>query len=424
MSDRFKSDKFKACSEVSSPNNALATSLSCSKRATKTSQTTSRIHFRKLKFHFQIMNQSPGNCHTFPAVRGEQAGRPFFIAMCPLRMVPRLFVFNEEEVPPELRAQRTLNRGRVPAIARYLVAHPQSYVLSALTASVDAKVSFNSFTSDASESLGVLHIPMGARILINDGQHRRAAIEEAIRNLPALADDSIPVLFFSDEGLARSQQMFADLNKFALRPSNSLSTLYDHRDAGSDLARFLAAECRAFRGLTEMEKSTISNRSQTLFTLSSIKLSSRALLRKGRLDDISSAEKMVAKEYWDAVHENIPDWGRATRREVSTAALRQNSVHAHGVMLHALAIVGAALLEHEPRAWKHRLEPMRRVDWSRGNVGVWEGRAFIHGRISKAATNVHLTANYLKSVVGLSLSEQDREIEDTYMKSRKRLARV
>lgn len=356
------------------------------------------------------MNDPLGNCHTFPAVRGRQAGRPFFIAICPLRVVPRLFVFNEDDVPPELRAQRTLNRSRIPAIARYLVAHPESYVLSALTASVDAEVTFSANPADPSDSLGVLQIPMGARILINDGQHRRAAIEEAIRDAPHLAQDNIPVLFFADEGLERSQQMFADLNKFALRPSNSLSTLYDHRDPASELARFLATECRAFKGLTEMEKSTISNRSQALFTLSSIKLSSRVLLGKTAREEISAAEKMVAKEYWDAVHENIPDWGRASRREVATAALRQSFVHAHGLALHALALVGATLLQSNPQGWKTQLQRLVNVRWSRSDP-LWQGRALVHGRISKAASHVCLTANHLKSVIGLPLSQEEEQME-------------
>lgn len=376
-------------------------------------------------FHFQAkaMQDNKGNCHSFPAVRGEQAGRPFFIAMCPLRAVPRLFVFDEEEVPAELRAQRTLNRNRIPEIARYLLAHKKSYVLSALTASVDARVRFTPLTTDESQTLGLLEIPMNARILINDGQHRRAAIEEAIRGNPGLGTDNIPVLFFSDEGLKRSQQMFADLNKFAIRPSNSLSTLYDHRDAGSELARYLASECRAFKGLTEMEKSTISNRSPTLFTLSSIKHSSRALLQKRLKDDISSGEKMIAKEFWDAVSDHIPDWAKAQRREVSTAALRQDAIHAHGLALQAFAQMGAALLAENPRNWKSQLKAIEKIDWSRNNTALWDGRALVHGRISKAAANVRLTANYLKLTVGLKLSDEDLRAEDVFTRNKKEMKR-
>src|SRR5215831_18710948 len=80
--------------------------------------------------------------YVFPAIRGVQAGREYYVTMCPLRLIPRLFLFNEEELPPEMRAQRQLNKARVPEIARYIIDNPTSYVFSALTASVDADAQF------------------------------------------------------------------------------------------------------------------------------------------------------------------------------------------------------------------------------------------------------------------------------------------
>src|SRR5690554_2956017 len=233
--------------------------------------------------------------HSFPAARGVQAGRPCYVAMCPMRLIPKIFVFDEDEVPPELRAQRTLNRARVPEIATYLLENTGDYTLSAITASVDAKVKFEpSADTGLGQNLGLLSIPMDARILINDGQHRRAAIEHAIRENPELGYDNIPVLFFIDEGLERSQQMFADLNKHAVRPSDSISTLYDRRDSLSELARVVAREVKVFSRLTEMERSSISNRSSKLFTLSAIKNASKALLMKGKSDLVSEDEQQLA----------------------------------------------------------------------------------------------------------------------------------
>jgi DNA sulfur modification protein DndB len=366
----------------------------------------------------EVNMEERGYCHSFPAVEGNQAGKAFYIAMCPLRMVPRLFVFDEEEVPPEMRAQRTLNRSRVPEIAEYLINNPNSYILSALTASVDAQVQFRPTENGRQLGLGTLLIPMDARILINDGQHRRAAIEEAIRQRPELGQDNIPILFFVDEGLDRSQQMFADLNKYAVRPSYSLSTLYDHRDPGSDLARYLATSCAAFSGLTEMEKSTISNRSTKLFTLSSIKHASRALLKKHMREAVNDEEKYLAKEFWELVAEQIPDWERARSRQLSTSDLRQNFVHAHGVALHALGIAGASLLCAQPKKWKASVKLLRDLDWSRSNTTVWEGRAMVMGRISKISTNVQLTANLMKERFGLELSEDEKVIERQLKKNR------
>src|SRR4051812_44872435 len=98
------------------------------------------------------MDQSGASyCHSFPALKGMQAGREFFIAMCPLKIIPKIFVFDEEEVPPELRAQRTLNRARIPEIAAYLTTNVKSYVLSALTASVDAQISFQPFDASGAQ---------------------------------------------------------------------------------------------------------------------------------------------------------------------------------------------------------------------------------------------------------------------------------
>lgn len=355
-------------------------------------------------------------CHTFPAARGLQAGRPCYVAMCPLRLIPKLFLFDGDEVPPELRAQRTLNRSRIPEIASYLIDNTQSYTLSAITASVDAQVSFEPSTDTGlGQNLGQLRIPMDARILINDGQHRRAAIEQAINESPELGYDNIPVLFFIDEGLQRSQQMFADLNKHAVRPSDSISTLYDLRDTVAELARTMAQRVNAFSRLTELEKSSISNRSTKLFTLSAIKNASKSLLSKGKHDPIEDNEKQLAADYWTEVAANMPDWQLAMEKRVSTAELREQYIHAHAVMLQAMGDIGAGLIARPAAQWKKVLKGLRGIDWARSNP-AWEGRAMHHGRISKARTSVILTVNYIKAQLGIPLTPTEQEHEDAFLK--------
>ena len=293
--------------------------------------------------HSPLTQQDAANrVHTYiPSRVRHTSGQALLPAMCPLRLIPKIFVFDEEEVPAELRAQRTLNRARVPEIASYLVDNPQSYTLSSITASVNGSVSFTPMSdTGVGQNMGSLSIPMEAQILINDGQHRRAAIEQAIAESSELGHDHISVLFFIDEGLKRSQQMFADLNKNAVRPSDSLNTLYDHRDQLAETARYLVKQVAMFSRLTELEKSSISNRSTKLFTISSIRNANRALLQKSQRDTVSSAEMDSAADYWRDVTEAMPDWQAAFIREVNTSELRQNYVHAHGVALHALGHVG------------------------------------------------------------------------------------
>jgi len=107
--------------------------------------------------------------YTFPAIRGVQAGREYYVSMCPLRLLPRLFVFDNEELVPELRAQRSINLSRVPEIARYIVANPESYTFSAITASVDGQVSFEPVGRGSTNAfrMGTLSIDMDARFVVN-----------------------------------------------------------------------------------------------------------------------------------------------------------------------------------------------------------------------------------------------------------------
>jgi len=360
-----------------------------------------------------VKEKELGFCHQFPAVRGFQANRSCYIAMCPMRIVSRLFSFDGEEVPAELRAQRKINLGRIPDISSYLVDNPKNYTLSSITASISGPVQFEPINKDDNSNLGILSISMDAQILINDGQHRRAAIEAAIKEMPKLGQDNISVLFFTDDGLKRSQQMFADLNKNAVRPSNSINTLYDHRDELSGLARHVQDKVKVFNRLTELEKSSISNRSSKLFTLSGIRNANKTLLSLTKHSKITTEHGKQAIDYWQEVSENIPDWQKALNNEVLSSELREQHVHAHAVLLQALGIVGQDLLQRKPKSRTTYLRKLQKIDWSRKNK-VWEGRAMNQGRISKALVNQMLTANHIKSQLGLKLSPEENEAEKAY----------
>ncbi len=353
-----------------------------------------------------------GFSYNFPAVRGQQANKPFYITTCPLRLIPKIFIYDEEECPVELRAQRTLNKSRIPEMARYMVEGPKDYVFSAITASVSQAVVFTENVKGS--NIGTLSIPMEAQILINDGQHRRAAIEEALKERPELSQDNIAVLFFIDEGLKRSQQIFADLNKYAVRPSPSLSTMYDHRDHASDLARYLAFHCKPFKGYTEFESSTISLKSSKLFTLSSIKQASRILIGKTAKEGFSESEKTTVTAFWTAVFDSIPEWQQLQNKQISAAELRRDSIIAHGIGLQSLAMVGKALITFPESEQQTKLTLLRRIDWSKTNP-MWANRAMQHGRLSKALTNIFLTSLQIKREIEMNISEQELAREEEYL---------
>ena len=59
--------------------------------------------------------------------------------------------------------------------------------------------------------------------------------------------------------------MFADLNRYAVRPSRSIGVLYDHRDDRADLVRLVVNELPMLKNLIELERTTLSARSRRLY---------------------------------------------------------------------------------------------------------------------------------------------------------------
>ena len=334
--------------------------------------------------------------------------------MFPLKFVARFFSFDDSGLPPKMRAQRTLNHARIPVIANYLISNPKDYVFSSITASIDSKVKFVPCGQGVTEhKMGKLIVPMTARVIINDGQHRRAAIEKALESRPELGLETISAVLFLDSGLKRSQQMFADLNKHAVPPTKSLGILYDNRDPFSKLVLSLLETVPIFNGLTEFEKTTISNRSVKMFTLSSIYQATRALLGKNPDIQANFNNYMnIASEYWNEVYQNIPEWQWAVEKRVTTAKLRKEYIHVHGVALHALGKVGHALIEQYPDNWQEKLVQLQKIDWSRENAKVWEGRAMVGGRINKSQTNLTLTTGVIKHFLGLQLTPDELNAEE------------
>ena len=352
--------------------------------------------------------------YVVPAIRGIQAGREYYVSMCPLRLIPKIFLFDEEELVPELRAQRTLNRSRVPEMASYLVENKKDYVFSSITASVDGLVQFEALGEDGEASrLGSLKIDMNSQFIINDGQHRRAAIEEAIKTRPELGDETISVVFFVDRGLERCQQMFADLNRYAIRTSPSIGILYDHRDERSKMTKLVVMKSKAFKDIVEMEKTSLSTRSRKLFTLSAIHSANAAIIN-GREFDNSDEATEACCGYWDEIFKYIQEWSQVQQGKLTSGEVRQDYVHSHAIVLQALGNIGNAISSLPKTKQKKQLKLLSDLDWKRSNSKTWEGRCMLGGRIQKSSSNVILTTNLLKNIIGLPLSPEEQRLEDAF----------
>ncbi len=339
--------------------------------------------------------------YRFAAVRGMQANRVYYIAMVPLKMLPNLFPNDTEYVPPEYRAQRQLNEGRIPVIRKYITDNRDSYVFSALAASIDGFFEFHS-NKDFPDT-GVLEISMDSRFLINDGQHRKAAIISALHEDTTLRDETISVVFYEDIGLSRSQQIFTDLNKHAVKTSNSLSELYDSRDPLAVATRQSIASVSFLEKYTDKEKDNLGKYSSNLFTLNVFYRSNRRILHNRMVDD--KATKFLC-EFWKNIAENIEPWNELEERIISKKDLRENYIVTQGVVIQALGVIGEYIYTNEYGSFS-ALKKLILIDWKRSSSN-WRMRVIRpDGRIIANDKAVILTSNYIKSVLGFELSDDE-----------------
>lgn len=347
--------------------------------------------------------------YRFPVVKGVQATREYYIAMIPLKMIPKLFPQEEEYVLPEHRAQRKLNAARIPVISKYILDNRENYVFSALAASIDGQFKF---CPSEYPDVGVLEISMDAKLLINDGQHRKAAILEAISEDESLLNETISVVFFEDQGLARSQQMFTDLNKHAVKTSNSIAELYDSRDQLAVVTRSTISKIRFLNAYTDKEKDILGKYSSNLFTLSTFYNANKRIIRSA---PITEAIEAFLLRYWSCVCQNILPWRELYSHDISKVDLRENYIVTQAVIIQVLGRLGNYFfINHDYDIEKH-LSNLQKINWKR-NCEDWKLRTIrANGRMINNEEAVTLTCNVLKNHLGLPLDEFEQGKERSFM---------
>lgn len=347
--------------------------------------------------------------YSFPAVKGIQAGREYYISMVPLKLLSRLFPAEEEIVLPEYRAQRRINEARIPEIKQYILDNRDSYVFSALSASIDGNFEF---VPQKGTDVGTLIVDMESVFLINDGQHRKAAIEEAMKEDTSLENETISLVFFEDAGLARSQQMFTDLNKHAVKTSNSLATLYDARDEIAVATKKTIEAIPFFKRFTDKERDILGKNSSNLFTLNMIYKANQKILHYARcpVDD----ERFLLT-FWTLVADNVVEWQEVFDKTLTKKALRENYIVALAITISAFGRLGRFFYDNRQYNMHQYLIQLRKIDWSRSNHD-WIGRTIReNGKVLNSEEAIALTCSKIKMLIGLPLSKDEKQREKQIM---------
>ncbi len=345
---------------------------------------------------------------SFPAMEGYMGGRKYFATLMKLNLIPKMFTFrNWGDLPPEQREQRVLNKKRVPDITNYILEHEEGYLFASITASYKDKGKVKFKPVKDGSPIGELEMDLeDANFIINDGQHRCAAINEALATNPVLGDETISVLLFHYESLGRVQQMFSDLNRFVVKTSKSLDILYDKRDPFSRVTMEVVERVPAFEGMVEKDTTSLSVKSKKLFTLAAIYDANIEIIGHEIEELGHGAATTKTLEFWSAVSKAIPDWTRVKLGEIDPLELRQGSICAHSVVLRALGSAGADLMKAHPDDWQSKLGALETIDWSKSNK-EWENVCIIANSVVSNRQARLATKAFLKQKLDLPLSEPE-----------------
>ena len=364
----------------------------------------------------QLPSISP--TRTIAAMRGVQAGREFYMAMCHMSFIAKHLPYPQNNVPADKVIQRHINKARIPKIAEYLVKYYDDYVLPPIIASIDGEIEWEHLSADSENmQVGILKIPDSADLIINDGQHRCAAIQHALQKRPELKYETLGVIFYIDRGVKRARQMFSDLNGHPVRTNQNINATFDSRQYLPQLTKRVIENSALLRGRVELFASGCAIGSPRIFTISALTKSNRVLL-DGIISQDIETDAAICSRYWTVLEENLPEIEKLVPETITAREIKENYFYPYSIALQTLAAVANQLIKESPDTWEEQLAGIQKINWRRDN-NEWEGRAMSGGRLTTGGNHPAFTKNFIKKKLGLPLSEDEKKLERQLARAKK-----
>ena len=224
----------------------------------------------------------------------------------------------------------------------------------------------------------------------------------------SLESETISIVFFGDEGLVRSQQMFTDLNKHAVKTSNSLATLYDARDEIAVATKTVINSIEFFKRFTDKERDILGKNSSNLFTLNMVYKANQKIMHG---DKCTQEDVKFLIAFWKAVSDNIIEWQEVLNKSLTKKALRENYIVALAITISAFGKLGRYFYDNPDADLNGYLKNLRKIDWLRSNP-EWIGRTIReNGKVLNSEEAISLTCSLIKRQIGIPLSKEEQQKE-------------
>ncbi|EBU2048061.1 DGQHR domain-containing protein [Salmonella enterica] len=278
-----------------------------------------------------------------PATRGIQGGIEQYMLTVPMVVLRRILAMDNDGDVMD-RSQREANKARAKKIRNYVagaVTTRTPYILPSITGNIDSHVEF--LPSELSPAVGILKIPMDADLKLFDGQHRALGIFEFVRDY-SNTEDTISLLLTVGLPLELRQQFFADINNNASKPAAAISMAYNNNDPVNQLAMHLARTVTGLAGTVDFEHNVVPAKSSRLISFKALNDATKKMLNLRANSVPSPQQRDMAERLWTA-------WAQAMRwndiaQDDIAAEYRQEALGLHGIMINAIGLATARMLQH------------------------------------------------------------------------------
>ncbi len=237
------------------------------------------------------------------------------------------------------RSQRPLDPTHARRIKDYILDNPTAYALGALVYAVDKEGVFEEVLPGT--GIGVLRLPLDAKLRSIDGQHRREGLRQSIATVPELQSQSTAVVVYVEPDLAERRQMFSDMNTTARKVSKTLGVSFDSRDPFARAATALSDTHPLLTGRVDRTNPRVLSGSGDIYTLSAVHDALKRLFvgPVGRVKDTSKFDEgaiyTLGGNFFDVLATSRPELTTTSPADID--GLRGRSIILSSTTLRVLA---------------------------------------------------------------------------------------
>ncbi len=343
--------------------------------------------------------------------RVRSDGLVIYQASVPWQFVAQFFMYEDPNLPASQRANRALNPSHAKKIKNYILGNP-NYYFPPMVASIeiDENATFTPLRKDASN--GILEVPLTVLFRLIDGQHRTWAIRQIMQGEDAskYKSEFISVDLIVNASLELRKKIFREVNSEAKSVSKNLTTFYNDSPIG-EFANSVLSSISLFVEFAETEKGSLGKKSDKLLIYKHL-YDATVLMKPGREQE---SDFKYCQMFWQTLVDIIPAWTKVLDGDLTPQQVRDTTIAAHGVTIHAFGELGKYLgANQEVSNVEKLLKKLINVDWSKTNPD-WVNRVVdVNGGMLSKRHNVKLMLNYFKIKVGVPVkvfSQTDKDLE-------------